>query len=57
MNTQTGHESGKRQIERAVWYLPRMTKALTVLVERKVKHPLYQKYVRRSVRLHAHDEK
>ena len=31
-------------------------KSITVLVERKVKHPLYKKYIKRSTRLHAHDE-
>ncbi len=31
-------------------------KTVTVLVERKVKHPLYGKYIRRSTKLHAHDE-
>lgn len=34
----------------------RMNKTVTVLVERRVKHPLYKKYIRRSTRLHAHDE-
>jgi small subunit ribosomal protein S17 len=34
----------------------KMDKTITVLVERKVKHPLYKKYVRRSSKLHAHDE-
>lgn len=34
----------------------KMDKTVTVLVERKVKHPLYNKYVRRSTKLHAHDE-
>ena len=29
---------------------------ITVLVERKVKHPLYKKILRRSTKLHAHDE-
>ncbi len=33
----------------------KMDKTITVLVERKVKHPLYKKYVRRSTKLHAHD--
>jgi len=32
-------------------------KTVTVLVERKVKHPIYGKYVKRSTKLHAHDEK
>ena len=34
----------------------KMNKTITVLVERRVKHPLYKKYVRRSTKLHAHDE-
>ncbi|HHM05442.1 MAG TPA: 30S ribosomal protein S17 [Gammaproteobacteria bacterium] len=34
----------------------KMDKTITVLVERKVPHPLYRKYVRRSTKLHAHDE-
>lgn len=31
-------------------------KSITVQVERRVKHPLYGKYLRRSTKLHAHDE-
>lgn len=34
----------------------RMNKTVTVLVERKVTHPLYGKIVRRSRKYHAHDE-
>jgi small subunit ribosomal protein S17 len=34
----------------------KMAKTVTVLVERKVKHPLYDKVVKRSNKLHAHDE-
>ncbi|MCH9671351.1 MAG: 30S ribosomal protein S17 [Gammaproteobacteria bacterium] len=34
----------------------KMEKTITVLVERRVKHPLYKKYIRRSTKLHAHDE-
>ncbi|MEZ5598148.1 MAG: 30S ribosomal protein S17 [Pseudomonadales bacterium] len=34
----------------------RMQKSITVLVERRVKHPVYGKYVRKSKKLHAHDE-
>ena len=32
-----------------------MDKTVTVLVERKVKHPLYGKVIRRSTKIHAHD--
>ena len=35
----------------------KMDKTITVMVERKVPHPLYKKYIRRSTKLHAHDEK
>lgn len=31
-------------------------KSVTVLVERKVKHPVYGKFIRRSTKYHAHDE-
>ncbi len=34
----------------------KMDKSITVAVERLVKHPLYGKYVRRTTKLHAHDE-
>ena len=35
----------------------KMEKTVTVLVERRVKHPLYGKIVTRSKKYHAHDEK
>jgi small subunit ribosomal protein S17 len=35
----------------------KMDKTITVLVERKVKHPLYGKYINKSNKFHAHDEK
>ncbi|MGB5204728.1 MAG: 30S ribosomal protein S17 [Eudoraea sp.] len=35
----------------------RMDKSITVLTERRVQHPVYGKIVRRSSKLHAHDEK
>ena len=31
-------------------------KTITVLVERKVKHPTYSKIMKRSTKVHAHDE-
>ena len=34
----------------------KMDKTVTILVERKVKHPLYGKIIRRSTKIHAHDE-
>ena len=35
----------------------KMTKTITVQVERKVKHPIYGKFVKKSTKFHAHDEK
>lgn len=35
----------------------KMDKTITVLVERTEKHALYGKFIRRSTKLHAHDEK
>lgn len=34
----------------------KMNKTIVVEVERKVKHPLYGKYMRRYSKMHAHDE-
>lgn len=34
----------------------RMDKSATVLIERKVRHPVYGKFVRKSTKLHIHDE-
>ena len=35
----------------------RMNKTITVEVERKVKHPIYGKFVKKTTKFHAHDEK
>jgi len=35
----------------------KMQQSATVLVERKVKHPVYGKYVRKSKKYHVHDDK
>lgn len=35
----------------------KMAKTITVMVERKVKHPIYGKFVKKSSKFHAHDEK
>ena len=35
----------------------RMEKTVTVSVERRVKHPIYGKFVKKTTKFHAHDEK
>ena len=47
--------ANKRQLAGRV-VSDKMQKTVTVLVERRVKHPLYGKFITRSSRLHAHDE-
>ncbi|GGA81067.1 30S ribosomal protein S17 [Neiella sp. HB171785] len=34
----------------------KMDKSITVAIERKVKHPIYGKYIKRTTKLHVHDE-
>ena len=34
----------------------KMDKTITVAVERRVKHPVYGKYITRTTKVHAHDE-
>ena len=34
----------------------KMDKTITVLIERRVQHPVYGKVIRRSSKIHAHDE-
>ena len=34
----------------------KMDKSIVVAIERKVKHPIYGKFVKRTTKLHAHDE-
>ena len=46
-----------RKIRTGVVSSNKMDKTITVKVERKVKHPIYGKFVKKTTRFHAHDEK
>ena len=50
-------ERNLRKIRIGVVSSNKMDKSITVKVERKVKHPLYGKFVKKSTKFHAHDEK
>jgi small subunit ribosomal protein S17 len=50
-------ERNLRKIRTGVVTSNKMTKTITVAVERKVKHPIYGKFVKKTTRFHAHDEK
>ncbi len=49
----------KQKIERTLTgrvVSDKMDKTVTVLIERKVRHPLYGKFIKRSTKVHVHDE-
>ena len=50
------NERGSRKTRVGTVVSSKMDKTVTVLVENRVKHPLYGKYVVRSKKYHAHDE-
>jgi small subunit ribosomal protein S17 len=52
----TADRSGQRKVMRGVVKSSRMQKTIVVEVSRKVRHPLYEKYVSRRTKLYAHDE-
>lgn len=49
--------AGTRKVRVGRVVSERMNKTVVVAVERLVKHPLYKKYVKRTSRLYAHDER
>lgn len=50
-------ERNLRKIRIGVVSSNKMDKTATIVVERKVKHPIYGKFVKKTTRFHAHDEK
>lgn len=50
-------ERNLRKIRIGVVTSNKMAKTITVAVERKVKHPIYGKFVKKTTKFHAHDEK
>ncbi len=50
-----GEQTGVRTVTGKV-VSDKMNKSIVVLVERRMKHPLYGKYVKRSTKMRAHDE-
>jgi len=47
-------EKAKRTVQGTV-ISNKMDKGITVMIERRVPHPMYGKYIRRSTKIHAHD--
>jgi len=49
-------ERGQRKVIQGVVSSDKMDKSRVVIVERRVKHPLYKKYVKKTSKFMAHDE-
>jgi small subunit ribosomal protein S17 len=56
-NINTAEARNLRKTRIGVVTSNKMTKTITVAVERKVKHPIYGKFVKKTTKFHAHDEK
>ncbi|MFT3801304.1 MAG: 30S ribosomal protein S17 [Burkholderiaceae bacterium] len=59
MNTETANAPAKAVVKRTLTgrvTSNKMNKTVTVLIERKVKHSVYGKYINHSTKLHAHTE-
>jgi len=54
--TTTGIERKNRKVRIGTVTSNKMAKTITVMVERKVKHPMYGKFLKKSSSFHAHDE-
>jgi small subunit ribosomal protein S17 len=49
-------ERNSRKVKEGVVVSNKMDKTITVKVERKVKHPIYGKFMKKSTTFHSHDE-
>jgi len=54
MSTMTERKRRKTRI--GIVSSDKMTKTITVAVERKIKHPIYGKFLKKTTKFHAHDE-
>ena len=53
----TSIERNLRKLRTGVVRSSKMDKTVIVAVERRVKHPIYGKFVKKTTKFHAHDEK
>ena len=49
-------ERNARKVRVGLVVSDKMDKTITVAIERQVKHPIYGKFVKKTTKLHAHDE-
>src|SRR5437764_13570746 len=53
----TMSERNLRKTRTGIVTSDKMDKTMTVSIERRVKHPMYGKFVKKTTKFHAHDEK
>ncbi|MET0243861.1 MAG: 30S ribosomal protein S17 [Flavitalea sp.] len=56
-NTTSAETRNLRKIRIGLVTSNKMAKTATVAVERRVKHPIYGKFVKKTTKFHVHDEK
>jgi small subunit ribosomal protein S17 len=56
-NTVTQKRQTKRKTRIGVVTSNKMEKSITVAIEKRVKHPIYKKYFKKTTKFMAHDEK
>jgi small subunit ribosomal protein S17 len=54
--TAVADERNARKVRVGLVVSDKMDKTITVAIERQVKHPIYGKFVKKTTKLHAHDE-
>ncbi len=50
-------QRGLRKTSEGIFVIDKMDKTITIAIERKVPHPIYRKYFKKTTKLMAHDEK
>ena len=50
-------ERNNRKVREGIVVSDKMDKSIVIKVERKMKHPIYGKFLKRSTKFMAHDEK
>ena len=56
-NPSSALERNDRKVMQGMVTSNKMSKTLVIQIDRKVKHPMYEKFVSRRTKLYAHDEK
>ena len=54
--TATAAPRNARKVRVGLVVSDKMDKTITVAIERQVKHPIYGKFIKKTTKLHAHDE-